>query len=420
MRGPVSLVIAFSMIGLVHSFGHRLSHTAHIYRSAAGYASASASGSGFASGYASGSGSGSGSGYAGRGGRGGRGLPWEAPPSSGLRMSLSEQGVQRAEGTLGTVGMQGTQAQGTQGQASAGALALAMSFRRGQAIEVTVVQFGPMGASVEIAAVAKVGVGAVGGEGPPRGLILQKELALFRAKRGQEVEMGETLPAFVERVREDGKVDVSLRPVDRSRIQVVKAEILEALEGSPSSDIPLGDRSSPNDIASYFYGMSKRDFKNAVGSLYKEGLAFPGAFVTSLVPEGEQEYVKGGATTEAQERSQGVGGGGGGGGEGVDTYASASGSTSNYDANAKGNQYQGNRNYGNQGNQGTVPYVRRDDSTIFVGNLPSSINPTIFTNVVEKALPLGLKGVRLSQDSAGKARGFGYVEMASPELVEEA
>ena len=49
--------------------------------------------------------------------------------------------------------------------------------------------------------------------------------------------------------------------------------------------IPLGDKSSPEDIASYFHGISKKDFKNAIGSLYREGLVLPGGLVTSLVAD---------------------------------------------------------------------------------------------------------------------------------------
>ena len=47
----------------------------------------------------------------------------------------------------------------------------------------------------------------------------------------------------------------------------------------------MGDKSSPEDIASYFHGISKKDFKNAIGSLYREGLVSPGGLVTSLVAD---------------------------------------------------------------------------------------------------------------------------------------
>jgi len=93
-----------------------------------------------------------------------------------------------------------------------------VEYKRGQLIKVKVVSFGPMGASVSIA------------EDNRRGLILQKELAMFRDRRDREqVVVGEVLDGYVERVRETGNVDVALRPVDMARIEVVKKEVMEAL-----------------------------------------------------------------------------------------------------------------------------------------------------------------------------------------------
>jgi predicted RNA-binding protein (virulence factor B family) len=93
-----------------------------------------------------------------------------------------------------------------------------VEYKRGQLIKVKVVSFGPMGASVSI------------GEDNRRGLILQKELAMFRDRRDREqVVVGEVLDGYVERVRETGNVDVALRPVDVARIEVVKKEVMEAL-----------------------------------------------------------------------------------------------------------------------------------------------------------------------------------------------
>ena len=92
-----------------------------------------------------------------------------------------------------------------------------VEYKRGQLIKVKVISFGPMGASVSIAE-------------DRRGLILQKELAMFRDRRDREqVVVGEVLDGYVERVRETGNVDVSLRPVDVARIEVVKKEVMEAL-----------------------------------------------------------------------------------------------------------------------------------------------------------------------------------------------
>lgn len=52
---------------------------------------------------------------------------------------------------------------------------------------------------------------------------------------------------------------------------------MDALEGSPDGTIPIGDKSSPEDISAYFHGLSKSDFRKAVGSLMKEGFLTPSA-----------------------------------------------------------------------------------------------------------------------------------------------
>lgn len=65
-------------------------------------------------------------------------------------------------------------------------------------------------------------------------------------------------------------MNISLRPVGIERVTSVRQSILEALEGSPLGTIPVGDKSSPDDVSAYFHGVSKADFRKAVGSLYKE------------------------------------------------------------------------------------------------------------------------------------------------------
>jgi predicted RNA-binding protein (virulence factor B family) len=69
------------------------------------------------------------------------------------------------------------------------------------------------------------------------------------------------LDAYVEHVRENGKVDVSLRPILRSRIEQNKAQVLEALREATGGMISVGDKSTPEDIAGWFKGMTKSDFK---------------------------------------------------------------------------------------------------------------------------------------------------------------
>lgn len=79
---------------------------------------------------------------------------------------------------------------------------VSLNLHYGKAVNVKVAKFGPLGASVQLIDYQ-----------PATGLILQKELARFRDKRdGEEVVIGETLVGYVERIREENKIDISLRP----------------------------------------------------------------------------------------------------------------------------------------------------------------------------------------------------------------
>lgn len=143
------------------------------------------------------------------------------------------------------------------------------NFKTGQDIQIKFLQFGPLGGSV---AIFLADDETIVENIKARGLIIQKELSYLKEKRnGVSAEVGEVHPAYVGLVREDGRINVSLRPIGSTRIQSTKSIILEALEGSPAEKIPVGDKSTPEDISAYFHGMSKSDFKTAVGSLYKEG-----------------------------------------------------------------------------------------------------------------------------------------------------
>ena len=68
-----------------------------------------------------------------------------------------------------------------------------------------------------------------------------------------------------------------------------------------TGSIPIGDKSTPEDIASYFHGISKKDFKNAIGSLYKEGLVAPGGLITSIVADENRKTSK--ITAEATKKT---------------------------------------------------------------------------------------------------------------------
>jgi predicted RNA-binding protein (virulence factor B family) len=166
---------------------------------------------------------------------------------------------------------------------------LSSEFQAGDKVQVEVVQFGPLGASVQV-----IGRGhgddavllSADEEPLGTGLILQKEISYFRQARNMvDVVRGEILPAFVQNVRdEDGKLDIGLRAFGgKAKAQEVGDVILEILEQRADGVLPIGDKSAPEEINRELPGVSKGAFKKAVGALYKKGLIQPSPNSLKLV-----------------------------------------------------------------------------------------------------------------------------------------
>lgn len=80
-------------------------------------------------------------------------------------------------------------------------------------------------------------------------------------------EIGETISARVVNVREDGKVNLSIR--DKAYIQInADADRLMDIIKSYDGVLPFSEKASP-EVINRETGMSKNEFKKALGSLYK-------------------------------------------------------------------------------------------------------------------------------------------------------
>ena len=88
---------------------------------------------------------------------------------------------------------------------------------------------------------------------------------------------GSRLRGYVKKIREDGKIDITLRKGGAQEAEQDRATVLDALKAH-SGFLPLTDKSAPEDIAKTLR-MSKKSFKKAVGGLYKEA-------VISMLPDG--------------------------------------------------------------------------------------------------------------------------------------
>ncbi|MDD2366935.1 MAG: S1-like domain-containing RNA-binding protein [Desulfuromonadaceae bacterium] len=94
------------------------------------------------------------------------------------------------------------------------------------------------------------------------GLIFNTELIL-------KPKYGEQLQGYVKKIREDGKIDITLRESGAEQSEKDRRTILDALTAQHGF-LPLTDKSSPEDIGKLLR-LSKKSFKKVVGGLYKEG-----------------------------------------------------------------------------------------------------------------------------------------------------
>jgi len=82
------------------------------------------------------------------------------------------------------------------------------------------------------------------------------------------IKHGERLQGFVQNIREDKKIDLCLHQQASDKTDEVSTLILSKLKKS-GGFLPIHDKSDPKDIQ-YMFGVSKKAFKKAIGSLYKQ------------------------------------------------------------------------------------------------------------------------------------------------------
>ena len=93
------------------------------------------------------------------------------------------------------------------------------------------------------------------------GLIYQNEIY-------RDVNVGDRLTGFVKQVRPDGKIDLTLEKIEKMRVDDLAGVIIRHLQ-EHGGTMALTDKSSPDDILAAF-NCSKKDFKKALGALYKQ------------------------------------------------------------------------------------------------------------------------------------------------------
>ena len=92
---------------------------------------------------------------------------------------------------------------------------------------------------------------------------------IHHTERKSEPRLGELVKGRVIDVKEDGTINVSLRPIKRESIPIDAEDIIRYLREN-GGVMPFSDKSDPEEIRATFQ-ISKAAFKRALGRLMKEG-----------------------------------------------------------------------------------------------------------------------------------------------------
>lgn len=93
---------------------------------------------------------------------------------------------------------------------------------------------------------------------------------LYKNEVFEDLRTGDKIVGYIKNIRPDGKIDVSLQPFGMERVDISAQTILDELNANQGF-LSLNDDSDPEDIKTALK-MSKKTFKKAIGTLYKQKL----------------------------------------------------------------------------------------------------------------------------------------------------
>lgn len=86
----------------------------------------------------------------------------------------------------------------------------------------------------------------------------------------QDLAVGDTLSGYIMRLREDKKIDLTLKKPGYTSVEGSAKKIFDIMEKADGF-IPCHDKSAPEEIKQVL-SMSKKEFKRAIGGMYKKGV----------------------------------------------------------------------------------------------------------------------------------------------------
>ena len=93
---------------------------------------------------------------------------------------------------------------------------------------------------------------------------------IYRNQIFRPVHVGDRMKAYVTRITEDNRIDLSLQKQGYDEVKESAERLLELLRKAGGT-LPLGDDSAPDAIHKHT-GMSKKTFKRSAGRLFKQGI----------------------------------------------------------------------------------------------------------------------------------------------------
>ena len=91
---------------------------------------------------------------------------------------------------------------------------------------------------------------------------------LYKNEVFQPLNPGDRVPGYIKKIRTDGKIDLRLEKIGYEKISSFVDRIIAELQKNKGF-LPLTDKSSPEEIYKTFK-ISKKNFKAAIGALYKK------------------------------------------------------------------------------------------------------------------------------------------------------
>ncbi|MGB4959494.1 MAG: S1-like domain-containing RNA-binding protein [Saprospiraceae bacterium] len=93
---------------------------------------------------------------------------------------------------------------------------------------------------------------------------------LYQNETFKRIATGQNHKGYIKKIREDGKIDLSLEPIGYERIDDHASQIMDILSKA-GGHLPYNDKTDPEVIYKIFH-MSKKAFKQAIGNLFKHRL----------------------------------------------------------------------------------------------------------------------------------------------------